>query len=243
MCIYCAGRKLWYNRRQWIILAKGACHHVSFPGVRLLGVDTEIYAFYLPNFVIYKMPNLYLFPCKNGNIVSNSVKRGKKRINVPLMFLLSLLITKMASFNLKKQSKTKQKPKLCNTYLKEFLVWMHQVHTGMEVYNYICVQLTLFNISLWLTQVRKMFKDKKFSQTEFHLLNYSVIITKSAADAKKTLSFCPHSYHVNQSKKTEHFVCHSKPLKLYWYYQGFYTKANYCLLFTIHLYFLWSCKV
>lgn len=33
MCIYCAGRKLWYNRRRWIILAKGACHHVSFPEV------------------------------------------------------------------------------------------------------------------------------------------------------------------------------------------------------------------
>lgn len=93
----------------------------------------------------------------------------------------------MASFNFKKQSKTKQKPKPCNIYLKEIPVWMHQVHAGMEVYNYICVQLTLFNISLWLTQVKKKVKDQKFSQTEFHLLNYSVIITKSATDAKKPL--------------------------------------------------------
>lgn len=35
-------------------------HAIMFPSlnwVRLLGVETEIYAFYLPNYVIYKMPN------------------------------------------------------------------------------------------------------------------------------------------------------------------------------------------
>lgn len=62
---------------------------------------------------------------------------------------------------------------------------MHLVHAGMEVYNYICVQLTLFNISLWLNQAKKMYKDKKFSQTEFQLLSYSVIITKPATDAER----------------------------------------------------------
>lgn len=63
---------------------------------------------------------------------------------------------------------------------------MHQVHAGMEAYNYICVQLTLFNISLWLTQVKNV-QRPKFSQPDFQLLNCSVIITKSATDAKKTL--------------------------------------------------------
>lgn len=52
-----------------------------------------------------------------------------------------------------------------------------------------------------------MCKPQKFSQTDFQLLNYSVIITKSATDAASP--FCPHSYHINQSKKTEDFVSHS----------------------------------
>lgn len=47
------------------------------------------------------------------------------------------------------------------------LVWMHQVHARMAVNDNICVQLTLYNISLWLSQIKKMFKDQKLSQTEF----------------------------------------------------------------------------
>lgn len=56
-------------------------HAIMFPSlkwVRLLGVETEIYAFYLPNFVIYKMPNLYLLFCKNGKIASNKLWEWKK---------------------------------------------------------------------------------------------------------------------------------------------------------------------
>lgn len=47
--------------------------------VMLLGVETEIYAFYLHNFVIYKVTEFVFLLCKNSRTISNKQYGEEKR--------------------------------------------------------------------------------------------------------------------------------------------------------------------
>lgn len=54
-------------------------------------------------------------------------------------------------------------------------------------YGNLQLHMCSINSFQYFFATKKMCKYQKFSQTEFQLLNYSVIITKSATDANKTL--------------------------------------------------------